>query len=181
MRTLLVCMLMVTGVATAATPKVTTDYDPHTQFTAYKTYHWALKPDGGSPLMQQRIVEGIDAQLIAKGWTRAAQGDVAIAAHISTAQKQSLDTFYTGTGMGGWGWRRGLGGGMLAGSATTQVESYEVGTLVVDLFDSRTQQAIWRGTATGTVAGSPQKQDAEVDKALAKMFTNFPPDTIAKP
>ena len=180
MKTLPVCLLLVSGLALAASPKVTTDFDPNTQFRAYKTYYWTIKPDGGSPLMQQRIVEGIDAQLVAKGWTRAAQGDVAVAAHISTSEKQSLDTFYTGTGMAGWAWRRN-GGAMLAGSATTQVESYEVGTLVVDLFDSGTQKAIWRGTATGTVAGSPQKQDAEVDKALAKMFANFPPGGGAKP
>lgn len=180
MKSLLMYLLMVPGLVVAATPKVTTDYDPGAKFTSYKTYQWAMKPDGGSPLMQQRIVDGIDAQLAAKGWTQAQNADVAVAAHISTTEKQSLDTFYSGTGMAGWAWRRN-GGALMGGMATTQVESYEVGTLVVDLFDSRTKQAIWRGTATGTASGSPQKEDAEVDKAVAKMFAGFPPGSNTKP
>lgn len=158
--------------AAVAAPKVTVDHDPAVDFTAYKTYYWAIKPQGGSPLVDQRIVDNIDAQLRDKGWKLAEQGDVAVAAHVSTSQKQSLDTFYSGTPLGGWAWR-GWGGAAM-GTATTRVHDYEVGTLVVDMFDSRTQQAIWRGTATGTVSSSPDKVNKAVDQALTKMFAKFP-------
>ena len=65
-------------------------------------------------------------------WKRAVTFDVA--AHIATRKAHNLETFYNG--FGGWGWHR-WGGGM--GIATTHVETYAVGTLVVDLFDSRTK------------------------------------------
>lgn len=175
MRALLLTLLLVPCVAGAASPKVTTDHDPSAQFGSYMTYYWAMKPELGSPLELQRIIDGIDARLRAKGWTMADKGDVTLAAHVSTSQKQSLDTFYTGTGMGGWGWRRSWGGGMAMGTATTDVHTYNVGTLVVDMFDSKTQKAIWQGTATGTVSGNPSKVDAAIEKSLDKMFADFPP------
>lgn len=173
MKALALALILVSGVVVAATPKVSTDSDPQAQFSTYKTYYWAIKPQGNSPLMAQRIVDGVDSRLQAKGWQLGAKGDVAVAAHVTTQEKQSLDTFYSGGAMGGWGWRGfgGFGGGM----ATTQVQTFEEGTLIVDMFDSRTQKAIWRGTATGAVSSKADKMDAEIDKSLDKMFAAFPP------
>ncbi|RJF93955.1 DUF4136 domain-containing protein [Sphingomonas cavernae] len=174
MRKLALALLIAACTASPASAKVTTDADPAANFSAYKTYYWAMKPEGGSPLMQQRIVDSVNARLQAKGWTLAAdKGDVAVAAHVSTSEKQSLDTFYTGGPMGGWGWRGW--GGMGMGSATTTVHSYAVGTLIVDMFDARTQQAVWRGTATGTLPSSPDKATKTLNKDLDKMFAKFPP------
>ena len=176
MKTLLSLLFLAPMLAVAATPKVTTDADPSASFGTYKTYYWALEPEGGSPLVNQRIIDGINARLAAKGWTIAPQGDVAVAAHVSTSQRQSLDTFYSGTPLGGWGWRGGWGA-MGMGTASTDVRTYEVGTLIVDLFDTRTQKAIWRGTATGTLPSKPDKVDAALDKGLDSMFAQFPPGT----
>lgn len=163
-------------VACASTPTVNTDFDRNAQFGNYKTYSWAMKPDFGSPLAQQRIVDGIDARLRAKGLSPVASGgDLAVAAHVTSQQKTTLDTMYTGTGMGGWGWRGGWGAGMGMASSTTQVRNYQVGTLIVDLFDAKSQQAVWRGTASGTVSDSPDKNSAAIDAGLDKMFASYPP------
>ncbi len=157
-----------------STPTVKTDHAASANFASYRSYYWAQKPTGVPPLVEQRIIDGVDARLRAKGWTQGqGSGDVALAAHVASSQKQTLDTFYSGTGLGGWGWRGGWGGGM--GSATTTVHTYEVGTLIVDMFDARTQQAVWRGSASGTVPGSPEKVNAAVDAGLDKMFAAFPP------
>lgn len=171
MKALALALILVSGVVVAATPKVSTDSDPQAQFGTYKTYYWAMKPQGNSPLMAQRVVDGVDSRLQAKGWKLGAKGDVAVAAHITTQEKQSLDTFYSGGALGGWGWRGGFGGGM----ATTTVDTFEEGTLIVDMFDSRTQKAIWRGTATGAVSSKSDKTETEIDKSLDKMFAAFPP------
>ena len=109
----------------------------------------------------------------AKGWTLADSGDVALVANVSTSQQQSLDTFYTGGPMVGWGWRGW--GGMGMGSATTTVRNYTVGTLVVDMFDAKTQQAVWRGVASDTISSSPEKMNKILNRDLDKMFAKFPP------
>lgn len=164
----------------ASTPTVNTDFDRNAQFGNYKTYSWAMKPEIGSPLAQQRITDGIDSRLRAKGLSQVASGgDLAVAAHVTTTQKTTLDTMYTGTGMGGWGWRGGWGAGMGMGTATTQVRNYDVGTLIVDLFDAKTQQAVWRGTASGTVSSSPDKNSAAIDAGLDKMFASYPPGSAS--
>jgi len=161
----------------ASTPTVHTDADPSANFSSYRTYTWLHKPSeqqGVPPLAAQRIVEYVNAQLSAKGWTESPDGAVAVVAHVATQQQQSLDTMYSGPMYGGWGWGPGwYGAGM--GSATTRVRTYTVGTLVVDLFDARTKQAIWRGTASDTVPDDPAKGDALLRAGITEMFAGFPP------
>lgn len=171
----LALILTICAVPTAGA-KVTTDAAPSAAFSSYKTYHWAKKPDGAPPLVQQRIIDGVNARLQAKGWTLAEQGDIALVANVSTTQQQSLDTFYSGGPMRGWGWR-GWGG---MGSATTTVHNYTVGTLIIDMFDTRTQQAVWRGVASDTISSSPEKMTKALNRDLDKMFAKFPPGSTAK-
>ncbi len=160
--------------AACATPRVYTDHDPAAQFGQYRTYSWREKAEKAPPLVAQRIVDAVDAQLRAKGWTLAPEGgDVVLAAHVASRQEYELDTFYSDPYWGGWGWYRGWG--MRTGFDTTRVRSYTVGTLVLDMFDARTKQAIWSGTAEGTVPRNPEKLTADIQVAVAKMFADFPP------
>lgn len=158
--------------ACASTPTITTDSAPGTDFSKYRSFTWGGKPETENPLNAQRIMADVNAQLLAKGWTESAQGDVTLVAHVATQQKQTMDTFYTGTPYGGWGWR-GMGMGM--GSAQTVVNTYNVGTLVLDMFDTSTHDAIWRGTATATVPGSTKAQNEKIDAGIVQMFVDFPP------
>ena len=97
-------------------------------------------------------------------------GDVAVIAVESTQDQQTLNTFYDGFG-GGWRWR-GFGG---FGDSTTTVDTYKVGTLVVDLFDAGTKKLIWRGSASDTLSDKSDKNIKTLDKAVQKMFDRFPP------
>ena len=165
--------------AACATPRVYTDHDPSAQFSTYRTYSWREKPDKVPALISQRIVDAIDIQLRAKGWSPVADGgDVVIAAHVATRQEYDVDTFYSDPFWGGWYWRGGWG--MRTGIDTTRVRSYTVGTLVLDMFDTRTKQAIWRGTAEGTVSKNPEKVNADIQTAVAKMLAQFPPGSAPK-
>lgn len=161
--------------ACASTPVVHTDYDPGTNFGGYRTYAWRQTPPISNPLVRQRVIAAIDAQLQAKGWTQAPESsaDVALVGNVATRQEQTLDTFYSGPEWGAWGWHGGWGMG--GGYRTTQVHTYTVGTLIVDMFDTRTKRAVWRGTAEGTVPHSPEKTNAAVQSAVTRMFAGFPP------
>jgi Domain of unknown function (DUF4136) len=65
--------------------------------------------------------------------------------------------------------------GQWHGLATTHVDTYVVGTLVVDLFDSSTRQLIWRGWATDALPDKPKKKTKKLDKDLEKLFKDLPP------
>ena len=56
------------------------------------------------------------------------------------------------------------------GEATTTEQDYKEGTLVVDLYDAKTKQLIWRGSAQGTLSNKAEKNQKNLDKGVAKMF-----------
>jgi Domain of unknown function (DUF4136) len=162
--------------ATLSAQQVKTDYDRAANFAQYTTYSWE-QVKTKDPLDVDRIKSAVNAALAAKGWTQVESGgNVSIVAVEITRNQQTLNTFYDGFG-GGWGWRR-FGGGF--GDATTTTETYKVGTVVVDLFDTKTKQLIWRGAASDTLSNNSDKNIKNLDKGVNKMFKHFPPDSPKK-
>src|SRR2546426_6376917 len=148
--------------------QVKTDYDHSANFGQYKTYSWE-KVQTKDPLMVDRIKDAVNAALTAKGWTQVdSGGDVSVVAMEITKNQQTLNTFYDGFG-GGWRW-----GGF--GDATTTTETYKVGTLVVDLFDAKAKNLIWRGSFRDTLSNNADKNTKNLDKGAQKMFAHFPPE-----
>lgn len=164
--TLLGAILATTAACADLDIKVHTDYDPAADFSKYQTYSWIKTPRTGNPLIEERIVQAVDAQLSAKGWRKVAAGpsDVALGVQVTSQEQERLDTFYSG--WGGYGHM---------GMAQSEVIKYTVGTIIVDMFDSRTKQPIWRGTATDTISDDPQKNTALMQEAMDKLFQGFPP------
>ena len=163
-------MLLLVALGTALAQHVQTDFDHKANFIQAKTYSWGeIKP--ADSLWDARIKDAVDAQLAAKGWTQVESGgDVAIVAIKTTQTQRTLQTFYDGFG-GGWRWR-GFGG---MGESTTTEQDYKEGTLVVDLYDAKTKQLVWRGSAEDTVSDKAEKNEKNLDKGVAKMFKDFPP------
>ena len=164
--------LSLAWLATSFAQQVQTDFDHRADFSRYKTYSWEqIKP--ANSLWTSRIKNAVDNQLAAKGWTRAEQSaDVAIMAIETTQTQRTLDTFYDGFG-GGWGWR-GFGG---FGDATTTEHDYKEGTLIVDIYDAKTKQLIWRGSAEDMLSDKAANDEKNLDKGVAKMFRAFPPNS----
>jgi hypothetical protein len=169
--------LMALFAGNASAQQVKTDYDRSANFAQYKTYSWEhVKTQ--DPLDVDRIKSAVNAALATKGWTQVdSGGDVSIVAVEMTREQQTLNTFYNGFG-GGWGWRRFGGGGL--GDATTTTETYKVGTVIVDLFDTKTKQLIWRGAESDTLSNNSDRNIKNLDKGVGKMFKNFPPGSSKK-
>lgn len=147
---------------------VKTDYDHSADFSRYKTYSW-ISARAGNDLWADRIMQDVDGQLAAKGWTKVeAGGDATVSAFGRTRNEQTLETYYTG--FPGWRWR-----GFGDGAAVTTVENTPVGTLVVDLFDGATKKLIWRASSTDTLSEKPEKNEKKLENAVADMFKHFPP------
>ena len=171
-------MILLAG--TASAQQVKTDYDRNANFTQYKTYSWEQVKTKDT-LDVDRIKSAVNAALTAKGWMQVPSvGDVSIIALEITQNQQTLNTFYDGFG-GGWGWRRFGGGGFGGfGDATTTTDTYQVGTLVVDLFDTKTKQLLWRGSASDTLSNNSNKNIKNLDNGVQKMFKQFPPGSSKK-
>ena len=151
---------------------VKTDYDRTINFDQYKTYCWE-KVETKDPLWVDRIKSAVDTDLTAKGWTQVpSDGNISLVAIEATKNEKTLNTFYNGFG-GGWRW-----GGF--GDATTTVDNYQVGTLVLDMFDTQTKKLVWRGSASDSLSDKTDKNIKNLDKGVQKMLQHFPPGAPKK-
>ncbi|HEY0505200.1 MAG TPA: DUF4136 domain-containing protein [Lysobacter sp.] len=183
---LIVATALLTSCAT--TPAVFTDFDPGASFGQYRTYRWTQKPEGFSPLAEQRLIAAVDAKLRERGWTQSTNPQVNLVGSIATETRYRMDTWGPSPmwGWGGWGWHGGCcwgGPGWGWGGSfntTTTMRSYTHGTLVLDMFDAQTQRPIWRGIAMGTVPDSPIAQTNAMQASIDRMFAQFPPTAVAQ-
>jgi len=176
-RLVILALAMALTPALAAAQKTSYDYDKTASFTGFKTY--ALK-DGtkvGQPLIDDRIVAAINAELSARGLTNSESNpDIFVVYHVAFDKQKDISTFSSGHGgYGPYGW--GYGGGWGGGSTSTQIRDILVGTLVVDVADAKKGQVIWRGTGVKEVdtQAKPEKRDKSISTAVNKIFKNFPP------
>jgi hypothetical protein len=160
----------------AAAQKTTYDFDKAAPFAQFKTY--ALK-DGtktGNELIDKRLVAAIQAQMKAKGFTvDETNPDVFVVYHVAFDEQKDISSYSSGPMYGGYGWGWGAGWG----TTTTDVRVREiiVGTLAVDLIDAKQKQVAWRGLGTKEidVTAKPEKRDSNINKAVEKIFKNYPP------
>jgi Domain of unknown function (DUF4136) len=164
--------------ALAMAQKVSYDYDKTANFASFKTYAHKEGTKVGQPLIDERIVAAIDAQLAAKGLTKDdSNPDVVVVYHIAFDKQKDISTFSSGYGGGygpyGYGW----GGGWGTGTTTTQVRDILIGTLVIDLADAKQNKLAWRGMGVKEVntQANPEKRDKSINNAVKKIFKNYPP------
>jgi hypothetical protein len=144
------------------------DYDHKVNFSKYKTFIWADKPETPDPLTADRIVDSVNAQLTARGLQLVSSGaDLYVSASMSIQQVPVYNTYYDG----GWGWGWGWGG---TGWATTFVHTYLEGTTTVNLIDAASERTVWQGTATGGVSHNPARVAKKNSKVIADMFERYP-------
>ena len=167
-------LLMIPALASAQ--KVSYDFNKTANFSSFKTYAHKDGTKVGQPLIDERIVNAIDAALAAKGFTKVeANPDVFVVYHIAFDKEKDISTYSSGYGGGygpyGWGW----GGGM--SSTTTQVRDILVGTLVIDMADAKANQLAWRGMGVKEIdtTAKPDKRDKNITNAVNKIFKNYPP------
>jgi opacity protein-like surface antigen len=149
---------------------VNIDWDHAYDFSTVKTFNIRVATTWNNPLGEKRVLEEFQQAFTAKGWTLVTSDDQANAVvllHGATQQKHSLRTFYSGYG-GGYRW-----GGM--GTASTYDYEYTQGTLVVDIYDVKTKDLVWRGVASDELSEKAEKRAKQLAKASDKLLKDFPP------
>jgi hypothetical protein len=124
-------------------------------------------------LLDQDIKRAVDAQLAGKGLTKVEKGgDLLVGYQANVREEKSINLWGSG-GNGLWG--GGWGGGF--SSVQGQTSSIPIGTLAVGLYDPARKQMIWRGDASKTVylKKDPNKNYQNLQKAMVKLFKNYPP------
>lgn len=160
--------------AAAGAQDITRDWDKTYDFTRIKTFAVKVGTSWGNPLSESRVSEDVAEALRGKGWkvVPEASADALVVLHGAGETKHNVTTFYDGWG-GGWGYGGwGYGG---VGTSNTMVSEYLVGTLVADIFDTKSKQLVYRGSASDEISKNPEKNVKKTKKAAQKMFKDFPP------
>ena len=172
--------------STAFGQDVRYNFDKNTDFSKFKTYKWvAIK--GASPvndMLDKQIKSSIDSQLAQKGLSKvdADTADLYVGYQAGVGTEKQYNSFSSGMGPG-WGYGGGWGGGWYGGggmSTTTGTTStIYVGQLAVDMYDPANKDLVWRGVGSKTLdpKAKPDKQEKNLNKAVAKILKNYPPKT----
>ncbi len=177
-KSLSVLAVLLLTISCAYSQDVHYNYDRGANFQSYKTYKWVELPGAvNDQLIDQSIKRAVDEQLAQKGLTRVDQdkpADLYVGYRAIVQLEKSFNAFGSADRLGPWGpW----GGGFATGSVQGQTSTIPVGTLLVDLYDPAKKQLIWRGDATKTVdlKKDPDKNYRNLQKAMTKLFKNYPP------
>lgn len=145
----------------AAAARVSSDTTPGVNFAQYRTFTLANAgpPAGMNPVAFERIRMGVEQGMMARGYTKADEGDLSVVITIGAQDKTDIST---------WG-RFGR---------QVDVHQYTEGQLSVDVFDAKTKQPLWHGQDTESV--NPGHVDGEkIDKHVADVMERLPARTGA--
>jgi hypothetical protein len=155
--------------------KTSAAHDTNVDFSNYKTF--AFDQAGArNPFVNTMIVEAVERELTSRGLTKVETDPdlrvVYLAATGPNLQVASLPFYHV---------LNPAYSGLVSG-ASTAMWDVTTGTLVIDLFDRKTDRVVFRGTITDVLQRAPSadlRADARtvakpINKGIAKVFKKYP-------
>jgi hypothetical protein len=118
---------------------------------------YELDPVAQNPMLHQRVIAAIEANLNKRGWHKvedASQANLIVTYHIGLKRESAMQTTTTGAGVYGTpgygGWYGGYGWGYYGAPAwgattTTQVVNYNTGGLLIFVREGSSGKVAWYG------------------------------------
>ena len=160
------CGLLVFQLSSAVfAQQVSVNYNHNANFAQYHTYAWGSNNTNQiqNSILAQVAQQDIDSAMAEKGLQK-----------VSESQNPDLILTSSGgereqTSYNAWG-MRGIGGGFGGISPQQNV----AGTMVVSLYDVKQKELVWRGISENTLNNNGNKNQKMVEKAVQKMFKQWP-------
>ncbi|MEN8857308.1 MAG: DUF4136 domain-containing protein [Flavobacteriaceae bacterium] len=175
MKTLkLLAIIFILSLTSCATVKVVSDYDTKANFNEYKTfafYKKGIDKATVSDLDKKRIMRAIEAELIAKGFTKSDNPDMLVS--IFTKSRERVNITQNNFGWGwGWGWRNSW----MFGRDNMNVNQYTEGTLFIDFIDKAKNELVWQGIGSGALKmKNPEKREERIRLFVKEIIAKYPP------
>jgi len=178
---LLSSLAVLLATAMAIAQDVRYNFDSSADFSKFKTYKWVTIKDAPTldTLIEKQVKDAIDAELAKKGLTKVDSDDanLYVGYQAGVGTEKQFSSYSTGWGYGpGWYGRGWYGAGGMS-TTTGQTSTIYVGQLALDMYDSANHDLVWRGVASKTIdpKAKPDKQQKNLQKAVAKLLRNYPP------
>jgi hypothetical protein len=162
-------------VACASTgPNVVGRADPKADFDAIKTFGLFTplatdRPGGIRMPLSELLASAVIQQLEARGMRQSPHPDVLVNVFVNTEQRMEVRQVPTASSYHGY--RRGRYRAWSGYEA--RVSEYAQGTLAIDMIDPSRKMLVWEGIARDRLT-SAEVSEAQVDKAVAAVFKEFP-------
>lgn len=174
---MIVTIALVVFASPATAQHVYVDYSPTGDFGNYKTFAWGSTPQASlldnNPLNHSRIKHTVDYYLVKGGMIEVTEDpDLYVTYYGETDTEFNVNVAMTGYGFAtDWAWDPYWGSA--SGTTTTTATVHKAGTLVIDIWDAKTQKLIWRGSMEGTLTDNLQKSAKQIEKGIAKIVKKW--------
>ncbi|TYA74993.1 DUF4136 domain-containing protein [Seonamhaeicola marinus] len=183
---LLPLLAILVVVSSCSSVRVAADYDKNARFPEYKSFAFfktGIDKAEISDLDKRRILRAIEAELLAKGYTKSKNPDLLIS--LFTKSQQRVDVYNNAWGMGAWGWGgwgpgwgAGWGPGWGWGWNQPNVSTSTQGTLYIDLIDAKKKELVWQGMGTGYLSKNMEKKEERIKEFVVKIMEKYPPGVL---
>ena len=166
----LLCLVILTSCSSV---RVVSDYDTKVDFTSYKTfafYKKGIDKASVSDLDKKRIMRAVEAELVAKGFSKSANPDILVS--IFTKSREQVNVSDNNIGIG-WGWGYNP---WFYGRTNININQYTEGTLFIDFIDKNTNELIWQGIGSGAMKMSNiEKKEERINEFVYEIISTYPP------
>jgi len=196
-RPLLVTVAVLTLSACASSSiQSSVDIADQADFSNFQTYAWITdksliaRSDAtselGYPLNEQRTRAAVERELARKGYRKVSgtEADFVVSFTVGSRDRVRVQQYYNNYGYSYHGYHHGFTRYGYAGygypgygnyGSTASVYTFTEGSLVVDIFDNRSKEAIWHGSASKRLSRKDKDNATQlIDQAIASLFIEFP-------
>lgn len=174
--------LLALGACTTAGPEIRTDYDAEADFSRYTTFEFMDRAERGETrtydtIGDRRVMVAVQRELEARGYRKVDSGaDLLVNFAMATEEVQDVRSVPSSIVPPPWyGWRGGYYYPWPTYAYETYVDSYQRGTLYIDLVDADRRQLVWEGRAVGRVTQATREDPAgALDAAVTEIFAQYP-------
>lgn len=153
---------------------VTNDFDHSANFSQFHTFKIVKleqQYQALSQFNQTRVINAVQAQMIAKGFTPSETPDLFV--NITSILKNQKEIVANSYGYGG-GYRPYMwGGGNM--STTVNVQNYTAGSLIIEVANASTNKLLWEGIGNQDIDAPVSNPDKFINNAVTKIMASFPP------
>jgi len=182
MKRIVFLLLVYAAAAGCSRVQVSQDYDTGMNFSELHYFSWKSTEEKSSadirisnPLLQKRIIKAIEQSLSERGYiANDLQADFLVDYDFSISTRIESSPFTTGFGYG-FGAYRNYGGVSIVTSP--EINQYDVGMLVIDIYYKATNELVWRGTGSEIVTthSTPDQTTNTVQRMVQAILGQFPP------
>jgi hypothetical protein len=171
-------LVLILVVSSCSSVRVAADYDKNANFSTYKTYAFyktGIDKVEISDLDKRRILRAIEANLLAKGFTKSENPDILVS--LFTKSHQRVDVYNNAWGYGGWGWG-GFGPWGWGWNQQPSVSTSSQGALYIDFIDANKKELVWQGMGTGYLTQNVEKKEERINEFVTKIMEKYPPGAM---